>query len=62
MCRSHRRIYDRPFLDCLAKLHVPIARLTGLVARAIVIAGVSQGGIGALAFGADDRVSPASLR
>ena len=52
MCWSHRRIYDRPFLDCLAELDLPIARLTATGARAIVIAGMSQGGIGALAFGA----------
>jgi hypothetical protein len=52
MCWSHRRIYDRPFLDCLAELDLPIARLTATGARAIVIAGMSQGGIGALVFGA----------
>jgi dienelactone hydrolase len=50
MCWSHRRRRDRPFLECLAKLEAPIARLTSRGTRAIVVAGMSQGG--ALAFGA----------
>jgi hypothetical protein len=41
-----------PFLDCLAELDPPIARLAGRGARAIVVAGMSQGGAAALAFGA----------
>jgi pimeloyl-ACP methyl ester carboxylesterase len=52
MCWSYRRRRDRPFLDCLAELEAPIARLTGRGARAIVVAGMSQGGIAALVFGA----------
>jgi len=52
MCWSHRRMRDRPFLECLAELDAPIARLTGRGARTIVVAGMSQGGLGALAFGA----------
>ena len=52
MCWSYRRRRDRPFLDCLAELEAPIARLTSRGARAIVVAGMSQGGIAALAFGA----------
>ena len=52
MCWSHRRRRDRPFLDCLAELEAPIARLSSRGARAIVVAGMSQGGLGALVFGA----------
>src|SRR5215831_19103650 len=52
MCWSYRRRRDRPFLDCLAELEAPIVRLTSRGARAIVVAGMSQGGIAALAFGA----------
>lgn len=37
---------------CLAELEVPIADLTSRGARATVVAGVSVGGRGALAFGA----------
>src|SRR5262249_47725311 len=48
----HRRRRDRPFLDCLAELEAPIARLSSRGARAIVVAGMSQGGLGALVFGA----------
>src|SRR5215471_15472556 len=36
MCWSYRRKRDRPFLDCLAELEPPIARLMGRGARAIV--------------------------
>src|SRR6516225_9039490 len=50
MCWSYRRRRDRLFLDCLAELEAPIARLTSRGARAIVVAGMSQGGIAALAF------------
>src|SRR5215472_13647832 len=52
MCWSHRRRRDRPFLECLAELEAPIARLSSRGARAIVVAGMSQGGLGALVFGA----------
>ena len=55
MCWSYGRRRDRPFLDCLAELEAPVARLTGRGARAIVVAGMSQGGIAALAFGARRR-------
>src|ERR1700746_809975 len=46
---SYRRRRARPLLDCLAELEEPIARLTGLGARAIVVAGMSVGGAAALA-------------
>lgn len=52
MCWSFRRKRDRPFLDCLAELDAPIAQLAGRGASAIVVAGMSQGGAAALAFGA----------
>jgi pimeloyl-ACP methyl ester carboxylesterase len=52
MCWSYRRRRDRSLLDCLAELEAPIARLTGRGARAIVVAGMSVGGLAALAFGA----------
>jgi pimeloyl-ACP methyl ester carboxylesterase len=52
MCWSRYRKRDRPFLDCLSELEAPIARLRGRGAGRIVVAGMSQGGAGALAFGA----------
>ncbi len=44
MCWSYRRRRDRPLLECLAELEAPIARLTDRGARAIVVAGMSEGG------------------
>jgi esterase/lipase len=52
MCWSQRRRRDRPLLDCLAELEAPIARLNSRGTRAIVVAGMSVGGLGALALGA----------
>src|ERR1700730_948788 len=52
MCWSRRRIYDRPFLDCLSEIDSAIGRLKGRGAGRIVIAGMSQGGDAALAHGA----------
>jgi esterase/lipase len=52
MCWSGRRIYDRPFLDCLTEIDSAIGRLKGRGARKIVVAGMSQGGDAALAYGA----------
>jgi hypothetical protein len=52
MCWSYRRRRDRSLLDCLAELEAPIGRLTGRGARATVVAGMSVGGLAALAFGA----------
>ena len=52
MCWSYRRRRDRALLDCLAELEAPIARLTSHGARAIVVAGMSVGGLAAVAFGA----------
>jgi pimeloyl-ACP methyl ester carboxylesterase len=52
MCWSRRRIYDRPFLDCLTEIDSAIAQLKGHGAGRIVVAGMSQGGDAALAYGA----------
>ena len=52
MCWSRRRIYDRPFLDCLTEIDSAIGRLKGRGAGRIVVAGMSQGGDAALAYGA----------
>ena len=52
MCWSQRRRRDRPLLDCLVELEAPIARLIGRGTRAIVVAGMSVGGLAALGFGA----------
>jgi esterase/lipase len=52
MCWSRRRIYDRPFLDCLTEIDSAIGRLKGRGAARIVVAGMSQGGDAALAYGA----------
>jgi hypothetical protein len=52
MCWSYRRRRDRPLLDCLSVLEAPIERLSGRGVHAIVVAGMSVGGLGALAFGA----------
>jgi esterase/lipase len=52
MCWSRRRIYDRPFLDCLTEIDSAIGRLKDRGAGRIVVAGMSQGGDAALAYGA----------
>jgi pimeloyl-ACP methyl ester carboxylesterase len=52
MCWSGRRRRDRSLLDCLAELEAPIGRLSGRGVHAIVVAGMSVGGLAALAFGA----------
>ena len=50
ICWSYRRRRDRAFLDFLEALEAPIARLRQRGASAIVVAGMSRGGIAALAF------------
>ena len=52
MCWSRRRIYDRPFLDCLTEIDSAIGRLKDRGAARMVVAGMSQGGDAALAYGA----------
>jgi hypothetical protein len=41
VCWSRRRIYDRPFLDCLTEIDSAIGRLKGRGAGTIVSAGSS---------------------
>lgn len=50
MCWSKRRIYDKPFTDCLAELDKVIDGLRADGATAIVVAGHSLGGNGAIAY------------
>jgi len=52
MCWSRRRSYDRPFLDCLTEIDSAVSRLKSRGAVRIVVAGMSQGGDAALAYGA----------
>jgi len=52
MCWSRRRIYDRPFLDCLTEIDSAIGRLKSRGAGRMVVAGMSQGGDAALVYGA----------
>src|SRR5258706_2450319 len=52
MCWSRGRIYDRPYLDCLADADAAVAKLKTDGATAIVIAGMSLGGNAALAYAA----------
>jgi len=52
MCWSARRIYDRPFDDCLADVDAAVARLEADGFDHIVIGGHSLGGLAALAYGA----------
>ncbi|HUE19310.1 MAG TPA: alpha/beta fold hydrolase [Stellaceae bacterium] len=51
MCWSAGRIYDRPFLDCLAELDPLVTQLKA-AGLGIVVAGHSLGGSAALAYGA----------
>jgi esterase/lipase len=57
MCWSRRRIYDRPFLDCLTEIDSAIGRLKGRGAGRIVVAGMSQRGDAALAYGAHHNLA-----
>ena len=52
MCWSKHRIFDEAFTDCLGDVDAAIARLKTEGATRIVVAGVSQGAIGAFAYGA----------
>jgi pimeloyl-ACP methyl ester carboxylesterase len=52
MCWSERRIYDRPYLDCLSDVDAAVARLRMAGVSAVVVAGQSLGGNAALAYGA----------
>jgi pimeloyl-ACP methyl ester carboxylesterase len=52
MCWSGRRIYDRPYRDCLLEIGTAIARLQKNGATVFIVAGHSLGANGALAYGA----------
>jgi pimeloyl-ACP methyl ester carboxylesterase len=56
MCWSRRRIYDRPYLECLRDIDAAIERLKTRGATSIVIAGHSLGANAALAYGARNPV------
>jgi pimeloyl-ACP methyl ester carboxylesterase len=55
MCWSGRRIYDRPYGDCLREIDDAIARLKQKGTRVFVVAGHSLGANGALAYGATTK-------
>lgn len=57
MCWSARRIYDRPYLQCLQDIDDAIGRLQRRGATAFVVAGHSLGANGALAYGARQRTA-----
>jgi dienelactone hydrolase len=50
MCWSKHRIFDEPFTDCLRDVDAAIVTLKTNGASKIVVAGVSQGAIGAFAY------------
>jgi esterase/lipase len=52
MCWSRTRIYDHPYLDCLADADTAATRLKARGATGIVILGMSLGGNAALGYGA----------
>jgi pimeloyl-ACP methyl ester carboxylesterase len=52
MCWSQHRLYDKPYLDCLAEIDAAVAALKRRGASAIVIAGHSLGGNAAIGYGA----------
>ena len=51
MCWSAQRLYDKDFVDGLGDADAAAARLRARGASAFVVAGLSIGGIGALAYG-----------
>lgn len=52
MCWSRRRIYDRPYLECLNEIGAAVDRLNAREASGIVLLGMSLGGNGALGYAA----------
>jgi pimeloyl-ACP methyl ester carboxylesterase len=52
MCWSGRRIYDEDFDSCMGDVDAAVERLKKAGATAIVVAGLSLGGSGALGYGA----------
>jgi len=53
MCWSKARIFDEPFSDCLKDVDAAVASLKAGGAAAVVVAGMSQGGMAALDYGVD---------
>ncbi|MGE5538573.1 MAG: hypothetical protein ACM30I_08130 [Gemmatimonas sp.] len=52
MCWSRDRRLDKPFAECLAEIDTAIANLKAKGATAFIVAGLSQGGLAAIAYGA----------
>jgi pimeloyl-ACP methyl ester carboxylesterase len=57
MCWSARRIYDRPYLECLREIDAALERLRQRGATAFVVAGHSLGANAALAYGARHKLA-----
>jgi pimeloyl-ACP methyl ester carboxylesterase len=55
MCWSRTRVYDRSILDCMADVDASIDRLKNRGATAFVVAGHSNGGMGAIVYGSRHR-------
>jgi pimeloyl-ACP methyl ester carboxylesterase len=53
MCWSRRRGLDKPFADCMKEIDDVIADLKGQGANAFIVGGMSQGGLVAIAYGAE---------
>ena len=52
MCWSKKRIFDEDFTACLTDVDAAVAKLEASGVKKIVVAGMSQGAIAALAYGA----------
>lgn len=52
MCWSRRRIYDRPYLECLKEIGAAVDRLNKREVGGIVLLGMSLGGNGVLGYAA----------
>jgi pimeloyl-ACP methyl ester carboxylesterase len=57
MCWSSRRIYDRPYLQCLGEIDTALIQLQQRGATAFVVAGHSLGANAALAYGARHKLA-----
>ena len=55
MCWSKNRIFDKPLAGCVAEIDDAVAALKAQGATRIVVAGMSQGGVVALYYGANHR-------
>jgi pimeloyl-ACP methyl ester carboxylesterase len=52
MCWSRNRSLDKPFAECLTEIDSALADLKKKGATAFIVAGLSQGGLAAIAYGA----------